>query len=147
MSEKKHLERAQQLPYEQVKSAPYDYRNTEIAWFGVVQEIGELPDGRTQLTLGFRAHQARHLCQDEYRDSCRVTVSEHSPGTFVTRLKLEPHEKTGKERVWVGSLLVIYGRPTGDYDERGNPVIEATYHRHWPRAYYVTTAQRAAMRR
>jgi hypothetical protein len=147
MSEKRHFEQAQQRPYEEIKAAPYDYRNTEIAWFGVVTEIAELADRRSQLRLSFRVHQARHLCRDEFQDSCRVTVSEQSPGDFTARLKLREGEKDGQERVWIGSLLVVYGKPTGDYDDRGDPVIEATFHRHWPRGYYVTTAQRGAMRR
>jgi len=147
LSEKGHLDQAQQLPYEQVKAAPYQFRKIEIAWFGVVTELSELADKRTALRLSFRVHPARHLCRDEYQDSCRVTVAESSPGEFVARLTLSAAEKAGKERVWVGSLLKVYGTPTGDYDERGNPVIEVTYHRHWPRGFYVTTAQRKAMKR
>lgn len=147
ISERSHLERAQELPLEDVRKAPYDFKNVEVAWFGVVTSIHELPDKRTELYLAGRTHQARHLCKDEYADSCRLTVSESSTGNFVARLKLNEDEKSGKTRVWVGSLLKIYGRPTGDYDERGDPVIETTYHRHWPRGYYVTTAQRGAMTR
>lgn len=147
ISEKRHLERAQELPYEQVKAAPYDFRQTEIAWFGVVTDVNQLADKRMQLRLSFRVHQARHLCRDEYQDSCRVTVSERSPGEFSARLTLPPHEQSGKERVWVGSLLKVYGKPTGDFDERGDPMLEVSYYRHWPRGYYVTTAQRGAMRR
>jgi hypothetical protein len=147
LSEKGHLERAQQLPYEQVKVTPYQFRSTEIAWFGVVTDVSDLDDKRTALRLSFRVHQARHLCQDEYQDSCRVTVAENSPGQFSARLTLANSEKSGKERVWVGSLLKVYGQPTGDYDEHGDPVIEVAYYRHWPRGYYVTTAQRNAMKR
>jgi hypothetical protein len=147
ISERSHLEKAQELPLEDVRKAPYDFKNVEVAWFGVVQSIHDLPDKRTELYLAGRIHQARHLCKDEYQDSCRMTVSESSPGNFVARLKLNEDERSGKERVWVGSLLKIYGVPTGDYDEQGDPVLETTYHRHWPRGYYVTTAQRAAMTR
>lgn len=147
LTEKGHLERAQEIPYEQVKRAPYDYKEIEIAWFGVVESVTDLPDARAQLLLSFRTPQARNLCRDEYADSCRQTVSETSPGRFVARVALEKAEKAGPERVWVGSLLKIYGKPTGDYDAHGQPVLEASYHRHWPRGYYVTTAQRGAMRR
>lgn len=147
LSERTHFDDAQEQPYEQVKRAPYDYKQTEIAWFGVVDDVTQLPDGRSQVVLGIRTQQARNLCRDEYQDSCRMTVSETSPGKFVARIALSEAEKTGKERVGEGSLLKVYGRPTGDYDERGDPVLEATYHRHWPRGYFVTTAQRGAMRR
>lgn len=146
-AEASHFEKAQELPYEQVKTTPYDYKETEVTWFGVVEGMSELPDGQTQLELALRTHQARHLCHDEYEDSCRMTVSQSSTGKFITRLKLTEAERTGKERVWVGSLLKVYGQPTGDYDEKGNPVLEVSYYRHWPRGYYVTTAQRSAMKR
>jgi hypothetical protein len=147
ISEKPHFDRAQELSYEQVKRAPYDYKATQIAWFGVVEKIEALPDGRTALRLGFRTHQARHLCKDEYQDSCRVTVSQTSSGPFVARLQLSDAEKNTDQRVWVGSLMKLYGTPTGDYDEHGDPVLEVSYHRHWPRGTYVTTAQRRAMKR
>ncbi|MDB4989141.1 MAG: hypothetical protein JWN04_4319 [Myxococcaceae bacterium] len=146
-SERSHLAEAEELPYEQVKTAPYDYKDKEITWFGVVENLSELSDGRVELTLAVRSHQARHLCRDEYEDSCRLTVSQTSSGKFITRIKLKNEEKLGKERVWVGSLLKVYGHPTGDYDERGDPVIDTTYYRHWPRGTYVTTAQRSAMTR
>jgi hypothetical protein len=147
ITERAHLEKAQELPLEDVRKAPYDYKNLEVAWFGVVQSIHDLDDGRTELFLAGRVHQARHLCKDEYQDSCRMTVSESSPGNFVARVKLKREEREGKERIWVGSLLKIYGTPTGDYDERGDPILDTTYYRHWPRGYYVTTAQRSAMTR
>jgi len=147
LSERTHFDRAQEQPYEQVKRAPYDYKTIELAWFGVVDELAPLQDGRTQIVLEVRTQQARNLCRDEYQDSCRMTVSESSPGKFVARVQLSDAEKSGKERVWVGSLLKVYGTPTGDYDEHGNPVLEASYYRHWPSGYYVTTAQRGAMRR
>ncbi|MDB4975394.1 MAG: hypothetical protein JWN48_3735 [Myxococcaceae bacterium] len=147
VSERSHLANAEELPYEQVKTAPYDYKDKEITWFGVVENLSDLPDGRTELTVAVRAHQARHLCQDEYEDSCRVTVSQTSSGKFITRLELKGKDKSGKERIWVGSLLKVYGHPSGDYDERGDPVIDTLYFRHWPRGTYVTTAQRSAMTR
>jgi hypothetical protein len=147
VSERSHFENAEELPYEQVKTSPYDYKTNEITWFGVVESLNELPDGRTELALAVRVHQARHLCKDEYEDSCRVTVSASSTGKFIARLKLKAEEKTGKERVWIGSLLKIYGHPTGDYDDHGDPVIDTTYYRHWPRGTYVTTEQRSAMTR
>jgi hypothetical protein len=147
ITERPHLEKAQELPIEDVRKAPYDYKTVEVAWFGVVQSIHDLEDGRTELFLAARVHQARHLCKDEYQDSCRITVSESSPGNFVARLKLKGEERTGKERIWVGSLLKIYGTPTGDYDQKGDPVLDTAYYRHWPRGFYVTTAQRSGMTR
>ena len=147
LSEKGPLEQAQDLPYEQVKRAPYNYKTTKITWFGVVTKLSDLPDGRVQLRLAVRAHQARHLCRNDFADSWRVTVSEASAGEFSARLALQKSEREGEERVAIGSLLKVYGIPTGDYDEHGDPMIEVSYHRHWPRGYYVTTAQRGTMKR
>jgi hypothetical protein len=147
LSEKGPLLEAQELPYEQVKRAPYEYKQTLITWFGVVTKLSMLPDGRMQLRLSVRAHQARHLCRDDFTDSCRVTVSESSAGDFSARMAPNKADRKGPERIAPGSLLKVYGTPTGDFDERGDPVLEVSYHRHWPRGYYVTTAQRGAMKR
>lgn len=147
LTEKGPMLEAQDLPYEQVKRAPYEYKQTLIAWFGVVTKVSTLSDRRMQLRLSVRAHQARHLCRDDFADSCRVTVSESSAGDFTARLATNKADREGPERIVAGSLLKVYGTPTGDFDNRGDPVVEVSYHRHWPRGYYVTTAQRGAMKR
>jgi hypothetical protein len=99
------------------------------------------------LTLNLRAHQARHLCTEDSRSSCRVTVSEAQLGVFTVDLVLKPEEVNGKERIWVGSLLKVYGTHSGEYSEETGPVLNVSYHRHWPRGFYVTTAARGSMRR
>ena len=145
--EKDHFARAQTAPYEEVKRDPNGYQSADVGWFGVVRALGDLPDGRTRLFLSLRTHQERHLCSDERAASCRVTVSERDLGPFSADVTLSDEERLGPDKVWVGSLLKVYGRPTGDYDDEGGPVLNASYHRHWPRGTYVTTAQRAGMRR
>jgi hypothetical protein len=145
--EKTHYNNAQTATYEEVKRDPNGYQDAEVAWFGVVRSVGELPDGRARVSLSLRAHQERHLCADERASSCRVTVSERDLGPFSAELVLRPEERHGQDRLWVGSLVKVYGHPTGEYDEDGGPVLRATYHRHFPRGTYVTTAQRAGMRR
>lgn len=146
-SEKPYYGAAQTASYEDVKRDPNAYRHAQLAWFGVVTGMRQLDDGRVRLGLSLRAHQPRHLCADESRRSCRVTVSEKDLGSFSVELALTPGETEGKERVWQGSLLKVYGSATGEYDDEGGPLLTARYHRHWPRGYYVTTAQREAMRR
>jgi hypothetical protein len=145
--EQRHFEDAQQLTYQDVVRSPNAYKNVEVGWFGVVSEMQSQPDGRMRLILALRSHQARHQCSDEHASSCRVTVSATSLGTFHVDLALKPSEVQGQERVWQGSLLKIYGVPTGEYDETIGPKLDVKYYRHWPRGYYVTTAQRAEMRR
>ena len=145
--EQRHFDQARQLTYQDLVREPNAYKTVEVGWFGVVNELRNLSDGRTRLLLTLRSHQARHLCADESKSSCRVTISEAGLGTFSADLKLKASELEGQERVWHGSLLKIYGMPTGEYSEETGPVLEVTYYRHWPRGYYVTTAQRSAMRR
>lgn len=146
-AERTHFEQAQQPTYQDLIRAPEKYKDIEVGWFGVVTDIQPLEGGRVRLMLSLRAHQARHLCSDESSSSCRVTVSESSSGPFAAEVTLRPNDRDGKERVWLGSLLKVYGKYTGEYSEETGPVLAVTYYRHWPRGYYVTTAQRGAMRR
>jgi hypothetical protein len=146
-AERGHHERGQVVPYEDVKRDPNGFKDTEIAWFGVVRGLEELPDGKARLALELRAHQARHQCAERSESSCRLTIAERDLGPFSVDVALAADEKSGRDRVWVGSLLKIYGRPTGDYDDRGGPILAVDYYRHWPRGTYVTTGQRGGMRR
>lgn len=147
-AERSHMSATEtQVAFEDVKRDPNGFKNAEVGWFGVVTSFSDLDDGRQRLGLSLRAHQPRHLCSDNREASCRVTVSEKSLGNFTVDLKLAPEELNGKDRVWIGSLLKVYGTPTGEYDEEGALVLKETYHRHFPRDTYVTTANRDSMRR
>lgn len=146
-AEKSHYKSAQAVPYEDVKRDPNGFRSEEIGWFGVVQGVRDLGDGRTRLSLALHAHQERHLCRDQSASSCRLTIAERDLGPFTADLTLKPEEKQGPDRVWVGSLLKIYGHASGEYADDGGPVLNVTYYRHWPRGTFVTTADRASMRR
>jgi len=146
--ERDHFEATEkQVSYEDVQRDPNGFIKTEVGWFGIVTGYADLPDGRQRLTLSLRTHQERHLCSNERSSSCRVTVTDRSMGSFVVDVELSAEEKTGKDRVWIGSLFKVYGTPTGEYDDDGSPILKVTYTRHFPRGTYVTTAQRAAMRR
>jgi hypothetical protein len=146
-AEKSYYNAAQAVPYEDIKRDPNGFQNTEIGWFGVVHGVTELGDGKTRLSLALHAHHERHLCSDQNASSCRLTIAERDLGPFTVDLQLKPEEKQGRDRVWLGSLLKVYGHPTGEYGEDGGPIVAVTYYRHWPRSAYVTTASRASMRR
>ena len=146
-AEHRHFDEAQQLTYQDLVREPNAYKTIEVGWFGVVTDMQTRPGGRTRLVLSLRAHQPRHLCSEESSSSCRVTVSSALLGTFSADVALKPEELSGQERIWVGSLLKIYGMPTGEYSEGTGPILDVKYYRHWPRGYYVTTAQRTEMRR
>lgn len=140
-------EKAQSPPYEEVLRDPVRYGQEPIGWFAVVESVGSTDGGKTQLVLGRRIHQARHLCAERSESSCRVTVSERSTGRFRVALALRPEDRQGKDRVWEGSLLRVYGTTEAEYDEDGQPILDVQYYRHWPHGTYVTTAARSSMRR
>jgi hypothetical protein len=146
-AEQGHIDSASQLTYQDVLRDPANHVNTEIAWFGVVTSVSGRADGTTTVRLQLRTHQSRHLCRDEERSSCRVTVGQGDLGAFVVDLKLTPEESLGRERVAPGSLMKIYGMPAAERDDDNVPVIIPTYYRHWPVGRYVTTAARSAMPR
>jgi hypothetical protein len=146
-SEQTHFDQAEEATYQDLLRDPRRFEKTEVGWFGTVDSVAQAPDGRARLTLKLRAHQARHLCSDDSRSSCRVTVSEAQLGVFTVDIALKPEEINGKERIWVGSLLKVYGTHSGEYSEETGPVLKVSYYRHWPRGFYVTTAARGSMRR
>jgi hypothetical protein len=76
-----------------------------------------------------------------------VTVSDRQSGPFTAKLAIRPEDQSGQDRLWTGSLVRVYGHPTGEFDEEGGPVIQAEWYRHWPRGKYVTTGAAASMRR
>ena len=53
----------------------------------------------------------------------------------------------GRDRVYAGSLLKVYGHVTTDYDDRGGPIVKTEYYRHWPRNTYVSSSHAVNMRR
>jgi len=140
------IEAEEHVTYEDVRRDPADFRSSQLGWFGVVTDLDTSGD-RARVHLEHRIHQERHLCADEYDSSCRVTVSERAGGPFTAVVDLRPEDRGGQDRLWVGSLVKVYGSPTGEFDEDGGPVIDARWYRHWPRGKYVTTGAAASMRR
>jgi hypothetical protein len=146
--ESPYAERATTLSYEDVRRDLDVPPDALVGWFGVVTAVGQGDArGESRVALSLRYHQPRHLCRDQSASSCRVTVSESSSGPFTAILTLRDEDRAGQSRVWVGSLLKVYGQPTGEFDDEGAPVIRGSYYRHWPPNTYVTTASRSAMRR
>ncbi len=145
--EEPYLEHQAQAEYGDVRRDPASFRSAKLGWFGVVTSIEDAGHGRTAVHMTFRTHQHRHLCADERSSSCRVTVSERPGGPFTAILTLKPDDRRGEDRLWTGSLVKIYGSPTGDFDSQGGPVLEARWYRHWPHGKYVTTGASVTMRR
>lgn len=143
--ESDYLEAASPTPYEDVHRDPAAFRQTHVAWFGVVTDV-RVNGEEAIVSLTYRTHQERHLCADEREDSCRVTISARPGEEFSVRLRLHEEDRSGRKRLWVGSLLKVYGTPTGELDAQGGPVLTAQYYRHWPHGTYVTTQAAGGMR-
>jgi hypothetical protein len=133
--------------YNEVRNDPEDFRDSLASWFGVVEAIQGRPDGLSDIRLGFRTHQERHLCADQERETCRVTVSQASSGPFTARVRLRPEDTSGRNRVAADSLLRVYCTVTGEYDDEGGPLLACDYYRHWPRGQWAHTGMREGMRR
>lgn len=140
-------QRGVEAVYNDVRNDPDDFRDTLLAWFGVVEAVEPGEGGASLVRLSFRNHQDRHLCSELERETCRVTVSEASSGTFTARVHLRPEDSSGRLRVAPESLLRVYCHVTGEYDSEGGPLLECEQYRHWPRGQWVDTGARGSMRR
>ena len=146
-AEEPFYEHAADVSYEEVRRDPSAFAGRNIGWFGVVNKVAPAAQGGVLVALDLRYHQPRHLCSDQFESSCKVTISERGGGPFSATLALRPEDRSGTERLNVGSLVKVYGPATGDFDDRGGPVLKADYYRQWPHGAYVTTSGRVTMRR
>ena len=141
-------ERGMALGYEDVRRDPVSYKDKLLAWFGVVTDVQPVPGkDQVRVALDLRFHQERHLCTDQFDSSCRVTISEKAGGPWSALITLRPEDRAGRDKVHAGSLLKVYGKALPDYDERGGPLLQAEYYRHWPLGTYVNTGRATNMRR
>jgi hypothetical protein len=146
-AEKSYYEESEKINYEEIRGDPLKYRGANLGWFGTVKDFKENDDGTLTVLLQYRTHQERHLCEDRLvKKTCRVTVSQKSQGTFTTTFKPRSEDASGKNRLTFKSLLIIYGTPTGEYDDEGGPLLTCDFYRHWPPGTYVTTAASMFMR-
>jgi hypothetical protein len=130
------------------KRQPEEWKNKPVKLFGVVVSRQEGPGGAADLKLSVRTLEPRNLCESTDEDSCRVTVSDHEHAMVHALVKLQGEDDIGKLSVGASSLLRIVGVIRDDVDPNdGTPVMQVEYYRHWPRGYFVTTKDRATMRR
>jgi hypothetical protein len=145
--EEPYFERSVELSYEEVRREPGAFASQMVGWFGMVTKVTRGPSGQVTVALDLRFHQPRHLCTDQFEDSCRVTVSDRAGGPFSTTFTLRSEDSKGPTRLNVGSLVKVYGSPTGEFDDRGGPVLKTAWYRQWPHGAYVTTRGHSNMRR
>jgi hypothetical protein len=120
-----------------------------VSFFGVVTNRGVGPGRQPYLAVSLRVLEPRNLCESSDEDSCRVTISDRELGKVHVLLgAVRPEDEVGEGSIGVGSLVRVVGTIAAQADpDDGTPVIGATYYRHWPRAFYVTTRAAAVMHR
>ena len=127
---------------------PDQWKGKKVSLFGIVARRDAGQGGKAKLKLSVRTLEERNLCETAHEDSCRVTVSEREHAVVHALVTLSADDDLGKKSVGPGSLVRIIGKIGDDVDaDDGTPIVRASYYRHWPRNFYVTTAARADMRR
>lgn len=129
------------------KRAPEKWKGKEVSAFGVVLSRTPGSSGNSQLKLSVRTLEPRNLCESSDSDTCRVTVSEHEHAIVHALVHLSAEDDIGEHSIGPRSLVRVIGPLSDAVNEGdGEPVIQARYYRHWPRNFYVTTADRKYMR-
>jgi hypothetical protein len=127
---------------------PEAFRGAMLSVFGIVTERAQAKGGSAYLTLSMRTLAERNLCESADEQTCRVTVSDREHAVVHAIVKLAPGDDIGPESLQVGALVRVIGKLTDNVDGTdGMPVLAASYYRHWPRNYFVTTASSTHMRR
>jgi hypothetical protein len=131
-----------------VQREPLKWKGKPVNVFGVVKSRNDGSAGAAYLTLSVRTLEPRNLCDTEDEDTCRVTVGDREHAVIHAQVKLDSDDHIGQLSVGQGSLVRIIGELGDEVDPNdGMPVLRASYYRHWPRDYFVTTADREHMRR
>jgi len=130
------------------KRSPERWKGKTVSLFGVVVGRNAGASGAAEVKLSVRTLEPRNLCDSSSDDSCRVTVGDHEHAIVHAKLRLTAEDDLGEHSVGSGSLIRVVGSLEDEvHVTDGEPVIQARYYRHWPRGFYVTTADRAVMRR
>lgn len=127
---------------------PETWRKSSTMVFGVVSSRAPGPGGQAYLTLSVRRLEPRNLCTNANdEDTCRVTVTDRDFGKIHALVKLRPEDDVGEKSVGVGSLVRVIGQLGEDVDPNdGSPILRASFYRHWPRYFYVTSARSDLMK-
>jgi len=129
------------------KRSPDQWKGVAVSLFGVVLSRSPGTGGNADAKLSVRTLEPRNLCDSSDEDTCRVTVSDHEHAVVHVLLHLTAEDEIGVQSMGPRSLVRVIGTLTDEVDPSdGEPVLRATYYRHWPRGFYVTTADRGLMR-
>lgn len=128
--------------------APEEWKGKAVSLFGVVKARHPGAAGQADLSLSVRTLEPRNLCDTGDEDTCRVTVGDREHAVVHALAKLSGDDDIGKLSIGAGSLVRVVGTLSDSVDPNdGSPVVRVTFVRHWPRDFYVTTANRTHMRR
>jgi hypothetical protein len=146
--EESAAEKAKEYDPVMAKRSPEKWKGKTVSVFGVVLARSPGSGGNSQLKLSVRTLEPRNLCDSSDTDTCRVTVSEHEHAVVHALVHLSAEDDIGEHSVGPRSLVRVIGTLTDAVDTGdGEQMIQGTYYRHWPRNFYVTTADRGMMRR
>jgi hypothetical protein len=140
------VEGARELDPVMSRRTPDEWTQGMVTFFGVVVR-GTPSDDAALLDVSIRKLAPRNLCSAPESDTCRVTVSDREFGSIKVALRMTAAEKDGPERMSSGSLLRLVGRLKPDPQQPDKLMLEANWHRHWPRGFYVTESFRDEMTR
>lgn len=144
--EEPYVGQAMPYSYEDVRRDPDGHKGELLAWFGTVDTVAG-QGGKTRVALSQRLHRTRHACSGDSDSTCRVTISPKVGGPFTALLEVQPEHRSGRDRIAPGSLLKVYGRVIEGFDDRGGPLLEVLYYRHFPAGTYVLSGATERMRR
>lgn len=136
------------VDYDPVMSlrTPDQWGTQPVRLFGVVKTVAPGRDGTHTFVVGVRTLAERNLCENDASDSCRVTVSDREFDTIRVTMKVPQEQLEGDESIGSGSLVRLVGKLEPDPERPSHPQMRVTWHRHWPRGYFVTMAARERMR-
>lgn len=127
---------------------PDEWQKKPSFLFGIVTARTAGPKGTAQLRLSVRRLEPRNLCANANdEDSCRVTVSDKDYGVVTAAVSLKGEDDVGEKSVGAGSLVRVTGTFGQEVDAQdGAPLLRASYYRHFPRGFYVTSSAAELMR-
>lgn len=137
------------VDYDPVMSlrTPEQWGSQQVRLFGVVKTGAPGPGETHTFVVSVRTLAERNLCENEASESCRVTVSDREFDTIRVTMQVPREQLEGDESLGSGSLLRLVGRLEPDPERPSHPQMRVSWHRHWPRGFFVTTAARERMRR
>ena len=138
-SEKVALKNATEYDPIMLQRFPQKWHRKQVQLFGIVKQSSQ-HNGSTRLTLSLRSLATRNLCNTQEENTCRVTVGDREHVVIQTDLRPSQGSTADPNQIQPGSLVRVVGQITRfPKDPKVPALIAATYFRHWPKHFFVTT--------